>query len=320
MKTIRFLLCFALSTSMLTSSALAELTGLPNPIHEASCQEVEEVVGEWFYLPPLPEGMENAVYSYIDAPQDDPEGFVIAQATFDYQGIRCVLRGSFTDDLQDLSGMHHDWLFDRGMPIGVFCGRVMLVDDGPGVAQWYDTLQSSTYSVSMDEGATLEKMMVLANAMVEWQQEDPPEMPGEGLEGIALSCLGWAEKSDSETVAEALGFSLEVPRGAETPRYYLYTRTGPLYRAAVRYELGNRQQVCWAQRCSKPYEASGVAYSWEKWEVVMLGRFEAIVSYVPGGEGIITWFDQDTGVNRTVALVADASSETLLAAATPFIQ
>jgi len=320
MKTLRILLVMTLLTSMLSSVTLAEMTGLPNPIHEATLQEAEEAAGEWFHLPPLPEGVEDADYSYIDAPVDDPDGMVIAQAMFDYQGTRCVLRGAYTDELQDFSGMYHDWTFDREMRIGgVFHGRAMAIDGGPGVAQWYDTLQGSTYSVSVDEGATLEKMMVLANDMAEWQQEEPPEMPGEGLEGLVLPNLGWAEKSDGQAVAEALGFPLEAPQGAENLRYYLYTRSGPLYLAAVRYELEGKQQVCWARRGEKPFEPSEATYPWTKWEVAALGAFGAILSYMPGGEGLITWFDQDTGINRTVAVMTDASSETLIAAATPFI-
>jgi len=320
MKTLHIMLVLVFMASMPASAALAEMTGLPNPIHEATRQEAEAAAGEWFYLPPLPEGVEDADYSYIDAPEGDPEGMVIAQAMFDYQGTRCVLRGAFTDEIQDFSGMYHVWAFDRGMRIGgVFHGRVMYVDGGPGVAQWYDSLQSATYCVCMDEGATLEKMMTLANEMAEWQQEEPPEVPGGGLEGIVLPNLGWAEKSDGQAVAKALGFPLEAPQGAENPRYYLYTRSGPQYKAAVRYEMEGRQQVCWACRGEKPFEASGVTYPWDKWEVAALGPFEAILSYMPGGEGLITWFDKDSGINRTVGVMTGASSESLLAAASLFI-
>ena len=319
MKNMRILLILSLMISMLLSDALAEMAGLPNPIHEATLKEAEEAVGEWFHLAPLPSDVDDADYSYIDASAGDPEGMVIAQAVFDYNGARCVLRGTYTDDLQDFSGMYYDWAFDREMRIGVFHGRVMYVDGGPGVAQWYDTLQSSTYSVSMDEGATLEKMMVLANDMAEWQEEEPPEIPGEGLEGLVLPELAWAEKSAAQAVADALGFPLETPQSAENPRYSLYARTAPLPLAAVRYELEGKQQVYWARRGEKPFEPSGITHPWAKWEISALGPFEAILSYTPGEEGLITWFDQDAGVNRTVALVKDASSEALFAAAAPFI-
>lgn len=320
MKSLRILLVLALSASMLTSAALAEMMGLPNPVHKATREEAEAAAGEWFYLPLLPEGVNDAEYSYIDSPKDAPEGMVIAQAMFDYQGARCLLRGAFTDELVDFSGMYHDWAFDREMRIGVFRGRVMYVDGGPGVAQWYDVLQGSTYSVSMDEGASLEKMMVLANDMAEWQYEDPPEVPGEDLEGIVLPNLGWAERSDGQTVAEALGFPLEAPQGADDPRYYLYARSGPSYLAAVRYEAEGMQQVCWVRRGEKPFEPSGVPHPWTIWETAALGPFEAILSYIPGGEGLITWFDQGAGINRTVAVITDASSETLIKAVVPFIR
>lgn len=319
MKTLRFLLILAFMFTIMSPTAIAEKTGLPNPIHESTREEAEEAAGEFFYLPPLPEDVEEADYSYIDASQGDPASMVIAQAMFDYKGTRCLLRGAFTDDLQDISGMYHDWTFDRGMRIGVFHGRVMYVEGGPGVAQWYDVLQSSTYSASMDEGATLEKLMTLANDMAEWQQEEPPEIPGEDLKGEVLTELAWAEKTSAHAVTKALGFPLEAPQGAENPRYYLYPRTGPQYKAAVRYELDGKQQIYWARKGDTAFEASGVAYPWARWEVEALGPYEAILCYTQCGEGLITWFDQDTGINHTVAVVTDASSESLLAAASPFI-
>ena len=319
MKTLRILLILAFMASMLAPAALAGMTGLPNPVHEATRREAEEAAGEFFFLPPLPEGVEEADYSYIDAPPDDPEGRVIAQAMFDWVGTRCLLRGALTDELEDISGMYYDWVFDRGMRIGVFHGRVMFVDGGPGLAQWYDILQNATYSVSIDEGATLEKLMTLANSMAEYQYEEPPEMPGESLGGIVLPGLGWAEKTDADAVAAALGFALEAPQGAENAGHYLYTRSGPLYLAAVRYELKGVQQVCWAQKGEEAFDISEVYYPWPKWEAAALGSFEAVLSYKPGGEGLITWFDQETGISRAVAVVTGASPETLLAAATSFI-
>ena len=45
MKIQRILLCLVLSISMLTSAALAEMTGLPNPVHEATRQKAEEAAG-----------------------------------------------------------------------------------------------------------------------------------------------------------------------------------------------------------------------------------------------------------------------------------
>ncbi|MDD4080125.1 MAG: hypothetical protein PHP02_01760 [Eubacteriales bacterium] len=319
MKILRILLILALMVSLQAPGALAEMTGLPNPIHEATRREAEEAAGEFFSLPPLPDGVEEADYSYIDALQGDPKGRVIAQAMFDYQGTRCLLRGALTDELEDFSGMYHEWTFDRGMRIGVFHGRVMFVDGGPGVAQWYDVLQSSTYSVSIDEGATLEKLMTLANSMAEYQYEEPPEIPGEGLEGIVLPGLAWAEKTDSVALAKALGFALEEPQGAENPRYYLYRTNGDDPLAAVRYELEGRQQVFWAREGDEAFDISEVYHPWPKWEIAALGPFETILSYEPGGEGLITWFDHQAGVNHAVAVVTDASPETLLAAASPFI-
>lgn len=319
MKTLRILLVLALVASILALGALAEMAGLPNPVHEATRREAEEAAGEFFFLPPLPESVEEAEYSYIDAFPGDPEDMVIAQAVFDYQGTRCVLRGALTDGLEDFSGMYHEWTFDRAMRVGVFHGRVMFVDGGPGLARWYDILQNSTYSVAIDEGATLEKLMTLANSMAEYQYEEPPEMPGEGLEGIVLPGLAWAEKTDADIVGAALGFALEAPQGAENQQYYLFRTDGADYLAAVRYELEGNQQICWMRKGEEAFDVSKVYYPWPRWQITALGSFDAILSYEPDEEGLITWFDQEAGINYAVAVVRNASPETLLAAATLFI-
>lgn len=316
-KLISLLFVLTLLASLIPAS-LAEV-GLPNPIHETTREGAEKAAGEDFFLPSLPGDVDTADYSYIDAPKDDPDGVIIAQAMFEYHGVRCVLRGAQTEELQDLSGMYYDWAFDRGMHIGVFEGRVMFVEGGPGVVQWYDVLQSSTYSFSMDEGATLEKLMVLANDMAEWQQEEPPEVPGEGLEGIILPILAWAEKTHAEAVTKALDFTPQVPEGAENPQYYLFVTNSTDYLAAVRYELEGKQQVYWTRKGVEAMNVSGVHHPWSRWEIALIGPFEAIFSYNPGGEGLITWFDEEAGINQAVAVVTDASSETLLAAAAPFI-
>jgi hypothetical protein len=41
-----------------------------------------------------------------------------------------VLRGAFTDELQDFCGMQHDRVFYREIHIGVFHDRVMYVGGG----------------------------------------------------------------------------------------------------------------------------------------------------------------------------------------------
>jgi hypothetical protein len=55
---------------------------------------------------------------------------VIAQAMFDCHRTRCVLRGAFTNELQDFCGMQHDRVFYREIHIGVFHDRVMYVGGG----------------------------------------------------------------------------------------------------------------------------------------------------------------------------------------------
>ena len=48
------------------------------------------------------------------------------------------------------------------------------------------------------------------------------------------------------------------------------------------------------------------------WEASDLGPSEAILAYNPGGEGRIIWFNGETGISYTMALVKGASPEKLV--------
>lgn len=310
MKKLTLLLILALVGVWLLPAAqpaLAEQVGLPNPVHEVSTrQEAEEAGGEFFFLPPLPEGAQDIAYSWIDGTP------VIVQASFLWENNRFLVRGAATDSLEDITGMYYDWTFDHPLRIGVFPGRVQFNEDGQGVILWYDVLQNSTYSASMSEGATLQTLMSLGNAMAEWQQEEAPEIAGDETDSQLLAGLGWAEKSDREAVAKALGFELDASGGAGNVRYYLYPLNGADYRAAVRFELDGVEGCLWAGRSDGLTDVSDIAVPVPMWEASDLGPSEAILAYNPGGEGRIIWFNGETGISYTMALVKGASPEKLV--------
>ncbi len=307
------------SMPMLSASsaeqAPAVQAGVPNPIHESTREEAEKAAGQ--FLPAMPEGAENLTYSYIDAPADDPEGTVIAQAHFELSGVRYVVRVTSATEIKDISGVYEDWAVIRQVPIGINDGLVMYTQGGPGVALWYDLRMAALYCLSMDDGVTLTKLMALSGDMSEWEQEEPPVLPGgEATNSWLVASLGFAEEADSQKIADALGFELKAPAGAEQVKFYLYPGTLP--RGAVRYLLEGTAYIHWALPALEP-NPSATYIRWQQWDIKPMGQAEALLSFNPGGEGLISWFDEAGRVSHAVAVLDGASVESLLAAAKPVI-
>ena len=284
--------------------------GLSNPVHASTREEAEQASGQW--LPSLPDDTSDVVYSYIDASADDPNSTVIAQASFIWKGTRCILRVASATELKDIAGMHYTWAFERNMRIGIYDGLVKLTEGGPAVALWYDLRNGAAHSLSMDADASLEKLMTLCNLMAEWEQEDPPPLPGgEEPDSQILSALGFAEPSDATETAKLLGSDLKLPEGAVHPSYYAYPRSSPHPLIAVRYTMNGIECVLFAKRGTDAREPSGIAAAWTKWEAVNKNELQFVMSYNAGEEGLITWFDQEQGINYTLGITQQASLDML---------
>lgn len=305
-----FLLMIAMIPALVQGTASMGF-GLPNPLHIVSREEAEQVAGQ--VLPALPEDASDIVYSYIDASADEPDSTVIAQASFVWKGTRCVLRVASATEIKDIAGMYYTWAFERNMRIGIYDGLVRFMESGPAVALWYDLRSGAAHSLSMDADASLEKLMTMCNTMAEWEQEDPPPLPGgEEPDSQILSALGFAEPSDATETAKLLGSDLKLPEGAVHPSYYAYPRSSPHPLIAVRYTMNGIECVLFAKRGTDAREPSGIAAAWTKWEAVNKNELQFVISYNAGEEGLITWFDLKQGINFTLGLVDQCSAGSLL--------
>lgn len=313
MKKISVFVVFSLVIAMipvLTQANAATGLNLPNPLHVSTREEAEQASGQ--LLPSLPDDASDIVYSYIDASSDDPDSTVIAQASFVWKGTRCLLRVASATEIKDITGVYYTWTFERNMRIGIYDGVVRLMEDGPAVALWYDLRNGAAHSLSMDADASLEKLMTLCNTMAEWEQEDPPPLPGgEEPDSQILSALGFAEPSDATETAKLLGSDLKLPEGAVRPSYYTYPRSSPHPLVAARYMLGKKEYVLFAKRGMDAREPSGIAAAWTKWEVTNKNNLQFVMSYNAGEEGLITWFDQEQGINYTLGITQQASLDML---------
>lgn len=305
-----FLLMMALIPVLAQGTASMGL-GLPNPLHEATREQAEQAAGQ--LLPALPEDASDIVYSYIDASADDPDSTVIAQAFFVWNGAGCNVRVASATEIKDISGMYYAWTFERSMRIGIYDGLVRLTEDGPAVALWYDLRSGAAHSLSMDADASLEQLMTLCNTMAEWEQEEPPPLPGgEEPDSQILSALGFAEPSDATETAKLLGIGLKLPEGAVRPSYYAYPRSSPHPLIAARYMLDGKECVLFAKRGTEAREPSGIAAAWTKWEITNRNDLQFVMSYNAGEEGLVTWLDPNKGINFCLGLTDQSSAGSLL--------
>lgn len=305
-----FLLVMAMIPALAQGTAATGLS-LPNPLHASTREEAEQASGQ--LLPFLPDDASDIVYSYIDASSDDPDSTVIAQASFVWEGTRCILRVATATEIKDITGMYYTWTFERNMRIGICYGVVRLMEDGPAVALWYDLRSGAAQSLSMDADTSLEKLMTLCNTMAEWEQEDPPPLPGgEEPDSRILSALGFADPSDAAETAKLLGIGLKLPEGAVRPSYYAFPRSSPHPLVAARYMLGEKEYVLFAKCGTEPQEPSGIAAAWTKWKVTDKNNLQFVMSYDPLEEGLITWFDSNQGINFSLGLIDQSSVEGLL--------
>lgn len=297
---------------VLTQKGIAVGASMSNPVHVSTREDAERAAGQ--LLPSLPENVSDVVYSYIDAPADEPNGTVIAQAAFQWEGTKCTLRVASATEIRDIAGFYYTWTFERSMRVGTYDGLIRLMQDGPGVALWYDVRNGAACSLSMDDNASLDRLMNLCICFAEWEQEEPPPLPGgEYSDSRILSQLGFAEPSNAAEINKALGQKLDIPEGAVEITYYIYPHSAddgaP---AAIRYTYAAQEYVLFAQRGSEAWEPSGIAVPWTKWEAMSRYNIQFVMCFDPDKEGLITWFDQDKGVNFTVGMTDHASTDALI--------
>ena len=132
---------------------------MPNPIVESSFEEIQEKLGITFGIP---KDAENIYYSIIAGN--------LAQVDFSWQGADCTARikPSTSTELEDISGFYFEWDKEVELPVGYNSATARWFEsDGEttGICIWQDIVPGLTYSVSMNQNATLENLFILANAV-----------------------------------------------------------------------------------------------------------------------------------------------------------
>ncbi|MBO7431010.1 MAG: hypothetical protein J6U56_08385 [Spirochaetia bacterium] len=130
-----------------------------NPVVESSSEEIQQKMGITFGIP---KDAENIYYSIIAEK--------LAQMEFNWQGAECTARikPSTSTELEDISGFYYEWNKEVELPVGynTATARWLEIDGSTlGICIWQDIVPGLTYSVSMNQNATLENLFILANAI-----------------------------------------------------------------------------------------------------------------------------------------------------------
>ncbi len=177
------LLFFAAVCLCTTAVAEGGMIGMPNPMREVSADEMLEELGISFSLA---EGAENTAYWIIESGAEEDADMAQADYAFDGEAYSC--RKQRGDYLTDISGMYLDWTELKDVMLGETEAALRLHNDEAGVILWYSTAYGMTCSVSMDAGATEEKLIAAALPIA----ADMTHEAGNGPSGLAY------ELSDGE--------------------------------------------------------------------------------------------------------------------------
>lgn len=139
------------------SSATANM---PNPVVEVDSPEaVNDQLGVNMFVP------KDAVVSSCSVIDDS-----LGQIIFTLSGKDFTYRAQNTSAIEDISGLHYDFTskgeFDTA---GVACS--MQYNEGEaGFCHWYDDIAKTTYSISVDAGASEEVLTEAATALIAEQR------------------------------------------------------------------------------------------------------------------------------------------------------
>jgi len=132
-----------------------------NPIKQMSREELAENCGIDLGEP---EGAKDMVYSLIELKDQNP----VAQLKLSLEGHELCLRAQAMDTetaAGDISGLYYEWDSVNHVFVGVNNYAVASLKDDLGYIKWLDGASGVQYSLSMTEGADLDTLVSLAEAV-----------------------------------------------------------------------------------------------------------------------------------------------------------
>lgn len=146
-------------SSVLAPEEEAEpMADMPNPMREATEDEINEYLGTTVHLP---EGATDVMYFVYEFGDLDS-----VEVQFSVDGASCVFSAQHTDALVDVSGMYIDFaVTEEGVKVGENEATIKLNEDAEGICIWFDAANGTSNSLTMLEGASVEKLTDMANAL-----------------------------------------------------------------------------------------------------------------------------------------------------------
>lgn len=94
----------------------------------------------------------------------------LGEVVFSLNGKSYTYRVMNTDTSEDISGLYYDFTSHSEVDIaGVSC-VIDYNDGGPGYCRWFDDIAKTTYSVSVDSGASEEVLTEIATTLIAEQR------------------------------------------------------------------------------------------------------------------------------------------------------
>lgn len=146
-------------TLMIPALALAEGILLPNPVRDATREEVLEATGVNLLVP---EKATEVSYLLIEGSGYEPLG----QARFVFQQAEYIVRVQMDKDPNDISGMFRDWDSVTHVEQAPFSGTICLDESGDGVALWRYEKEGYNFSLAMFNVATQEALLEISKLLL----------------------------------------------------------------------------------------------------------------------------------------------------------
>jgi hypothetical protein len=93
----------------------------------------------------------------------------LGEVAFSVEGQEYVYRGESTSASEDISGLYFDFTSVEEVPIDAYVCTIEFNENGPGYSRWYDEANGITYSVSVDSGASSERLTDISKLLITTQ-------------------------------------------------------------------------------------------------------------------------------------------------------
>lgn len=134
------------------------IASMPNPMREATAEELKEAVGVAFAAPENATDVTYFLYEYGPVKT--------AEMNFTVDGNACTFRAEAADAFADLSGMYIDFATESEAKIGENDATIKLNEGAEGICIWHDAAAGLNFSLTMMTGASVDALSAMANSLL----------------------------------------------------------------------------------------------------------------------------------------------------------